>query len=188
MTPFDAAPFTASIEGYASIFGEPDMNGDVIARGAFAKRPPAAGVRMLYQHAPEVPIGRWLSLHEDARGLYAAGELLLASEAAREAHALLSGAALDGLSIGFRTVRSRKIPGGRLILEAELWEVSVVTFPMAPGARVTRVGEPAPAALLPPDAAGAIFAHTLRAAARLVAAERRGGAQPEPVSKQSNKE
>ena len=164
---------TALIEGSASIFNEPDMNGDIVAPGAFARRKPAHEIRLLYQHAAEVPIGRWLSFAEDARGLYAKGELLLASDAAREVHALLSGGAIDGLSIGFQTVRSRKEKGAsRLILEADLWEVSVVTFPMAPGARVTRVGEPAPAAF-PPDAAGAIFAGALRDAARMIAVEAR---------------
>ncbi len=49
--------------------------------------------------------------------------------------------ALDGLSIGFRTVRSRtEAKGGlRRILEADLWEISVVTFPMLPGARIAQV-------------------------------------------------
>lgn len=168
----------ATIEGYASIFHVPDMNGDVIAPGAFARRRPAAGIRMLYQHAAEAPIGRWLALEEDARGLYAQGELLLSSETAREVHALLVGGAIDGLSIGFQTVRSRKEKGGaRLILEADLWEVSVVTFPMAPGARVALTGPPAPAAV-PPAAAGALFAATLKDAARMFAGERRGDRHP----------
>lgn len=163
----------AAIEGYASIFNEPDMNGDVVAPGAFAGRRPAREIRLLYQHAAEIPIGRWLSFSEDARGLYAKGELLLASDAAREVHALLAGGAVDGLSIGFQTVRSRKEKGGsRLILEADLWEVSVVTFPMAPGARVSRVGAPAPAAPAPPAAAaGALIAATLRDAARLLSVQ-----------------
>lgn len=49
--------------------------------------------------------------------------------------------ALDGLSIGFRTVRAKRDPatGVRRILEADLWEISVVTFPMLPSARVSNV-------------------------------------------------
>jgi len=142
------APLIADIEGYAAVFEQPDLNGDVIARGAFkktlAKR--TAPVRMLYAHAAETPIGRWTSFTEDARGLYARGELLLSSRAAREVHALLQGGAIDGLSIGYQTVRARKAPRGRArrIVEADLWEVSVVTFPMAPGARIVHVGAPRP--------------------------------------------
>ena len=55
-------------------------------------------------------------------------------QAAREEHALLLQAgAIDGLSIGYRTLRSEKAAGGqRLLHEIELWEVSLVTFPMLP--------------------------------------------------------
>lgn len=131
----------AEIEGYASIFDVPDLNGDIVAPGAFAtslkkNTKPA----LLYQHAAEAPIGRWLSFREDARGLYVKGELILSSPRAREVHALLEAGAIDGLSIGYQTVRSMRVAAGRRILQADLWEVSVVTFPMAPGARVTRVG------------------------------------------------
>ena len=132
--------FIAEIEGYASVFNAPDLNGDIVAPGAFAaslkKKKPA----MLYSHAAEAPIGRWLSLREDAYGLFVRGELLLSSPRAREVHALLEGGALDGLSIGYQTARSARTKTGRRITEADLWEVSVVTFPMAPEARVTRVG------------------------------------------------
>ncbi len=131
----------ADIEGYASVFNETDLNGDVVAPGAFAKSlKKGARVAMLYQHAAEAPIGRWLSFREDARGLYVKGELLLASERARDVHALIDGGAIDGLSIGYQTARSVRTAQGRRIVEADLWEVSVVTFPMAQGARVTRIG------------------------------------------------
>ncbi|WP_428410017.1 HK97 family phage prohead protease [Hyphococcus sp.] len=135
----------AEIEGYASVFNIPDLNGDIVAPGAFAKslqknRKPA----LLYQHAAEAPIGRWLSLREDARGLFVRGELLLSSPRAREVHALLEGGAIDGLSIGYQTARSARVKSGRRILEANLWEVSVVTFPMASLARVTRIGSARP--------------------------------------------
>lgn len=131
----------AEIEGYASIFNVPDLNGDIVAPGAFAKSlNKNAKPALLYQHAAEAPIGRWLSFREDARGLFVKGELILSSARAREVHALLEGGAMDGLSIGYQTVRSMRVAAGRRILQADLWEVSVVTFPMAPGARVTRIG------------------------------------------------
>ncbi|MBD0426283.1 HK97 family phage prohead protease [Aquisalinus flavus] len=135
----------AVIEGYASIFGERDLNGDIVKRGAFAEklipgRLPA--VKMLYQHAADQPIGRWLEMKETARGLYVRGEIILDSPRAREVATLVAGGALDGLSIGFRTRAARKIAGGRELIRLDLWEVSVVTFPMAPGARITRLFSP----------------------------------------------
>lgn len=134
----------ADIEGYAAVYDEADLNGDVIAPGAFAASLRAnPTVRMLYQHAAEAPIGRWLSFREDAHGLFVTGELILSSPRAREVHALVVGGALDGLSIGYQTTRAARRPGGgRKITLAQLWEVSIVTFPMAPTARITHVGAP----------------------------------------------
>ncbi len=138
---------TALIEGYAALFNLPDLSGDVIRPGAFRTAlKTARNIRMLYQHTAERPIGRWLSLKEDARGLFVRGELLLDSADAQETWTLLSGHALDGLSIGFTTGKARRAKAGRELLQLDLWEVSIVTFPMMPGARITRVG-PAQSAL-----------------------------------------
>lgn len=136
--------------GYASVFGEVDLGKDVIERGAFlsslAKRG-ADGVRMLFQHDPAEPIGRWLTIREDQRGLYVEGQLTLGAPKADDVFAHLKNRALDGLSIGFRTVRARRDgkSGIRHILEADLWEISIVTFPMLPSARVGQVKA------MPPD-------------------------------------
>lgn len=153
----------ADIEGYASVFNKRDLNNDIIAPGAFKaslavslrdKTP----IRMLYQHAAQTPIGRWTHLREDARGLYVQGELLLSSVQARDVYALLKGGALDGLSIGYQTARARKTKGARLIVEASLWEISIVTFPMAPSARITRIGDPRPSTSAPARSPSASFA------------------------------
>jgi HK97 family phage prohead protease len=130
--------------GYASLFGTPDLGRDVVERGAFARslrgRGPG-GVRMLFQHDPGQPIGTWLELREDARGLFVQGRLATEVARAREVLALMRSGALDGLSIGFKPVRARteSATGLRRILEADLWEISVVTFPMLPGARIRQV-------------------------------------------------
>lgn len=140
------APRTrAIIEGYGAIFDVPDLSGDVIRPGAFGKLIPAlvGRVKMLAQHAAEAPVGRWVRMEEDARGLKVRGEIFTDTDAGRNLHRLLLGGALDGLSIGFKPVRSRRTRTGREITQADLWEVSVVTFPMAPGARITFVGEEA---------------------------------------------
>ncbi|MGK6315250.1 HK97 family phage prohead protease [Neorhizobium sp. DT-125] len=130
--------------GYASVFGEIDLGKDRIEQGAFlnslVERGPG-GVRMLYQHDPNEPIGAWKTIREDARGLYVEGVLSPGVARAREVLALMKSGALDGLSIGFRTVKARTDAktGVRRILEADLWEISVVTFPMLPSARVSNV-------------------------------------------------
>jgi HK97 family phage prohead protease len=133
-----------TFSGYASLFGEVDLGRDAIERGAFAasiEKRGAGGVRMLFQHDPAEVIGRWTVLREDERGLYVEGKLATDVERAREVLALMKAGALDGLSIGFRAVKTRadRKAGVRRILEADLWEISVVTFPMLPTARVSNV-------------------------------------------------
>ncbi|MCB2114435.1 MAG: HK97 family phage prohead protease [Parvularculaceae bacterium] len=132
------------VEGWAAIYDDVDLNGDIVAPGAFRKSLAKSGsfaVKFLYQHAAEQPIGRWLRFEERARGLYAYGEIIPATRTAREVAELARAEIIDGLSIGFRTVKAAKSHGARRITEAELWEVSIVTFPMAPKARLTRIGD-----------------------------------------------
>jgi HK97 family phage prohead protease len=132
------------IEGYASLFWTRDLNEDVTAAGAFVEslaRTGLSGVKMLFQHEADEPIGVWDEIAEDARGLYVRGRILTVTPQGRMVAALVKAGALDGLSIGFRTVKARPDESGRLrvLTEVELWEVSVVTFPMLPGARITTV-------------------------------------------------
>ena len=130
--------------GYASLFGVPDLGRDTVAPGAFtaslARRGPG-GVRMLWQHDPAEPIGTWLSLQEDARGLRVTGRLNLAVQRARELDALMRERALDGLSIGFRATRAVPERGGRRLVTVDLWEISLVTFPLQPGARISHASQ-----------------------------------------------
>jgi uncharacterized protein len=133
-----------TFSGYASLFGAVDLGKDMVERGAFAKSlrtRGAAGIRMLFQHDPNEPIGAWQEIREDQRGLFVKGKLTQGVAKARETLELMREGALDGLSIGFRTIRakSESASGVRRILEADLWEISVVTFPMLPGARVQTV-------------------------------------------------
>lgn len=135
-----------AFEGYASLFGVPDGAGDVMAPGAFAaslRERPARAVRMLYQHFAHEPIGVWDAIREDRKGLFVRGHLTLDVARAREVRALIADGALDGLSIGFRTVRARRDAktGLRRLEEVELWEVSIVTFPLLAGSTVTGLGE-----------------------------------------------
>jgi HK97 family phage prohead protease len=130
--------------GYASLFGRTDLARDAVMPGAFAASLAArgaGGIRMLFQHDPNQPIGVWLTIREDAQGLYVKGRLATEVARAREVLALMRAGALDGLSIGYRTVRGKTDAktGVRRLLEVDLWEISVVTFPMLPDARVSAV-------------------------------------------------
>ena len=130
--------------GYASLFHTEDLGHDIVLPGAFRDslaRRDATGVKLLYQHNPAEPIGVWESLKEDARGLYARGRLMLAVTRAREVLALMRAGALDGLSIGFRTVTGQRDAktGIRRLARIDLWEISIVTFPLLPEARIAHV-------------------------------------------------
>lgn len=130
------------VAGYASLFGKADQGGDVVQMGAYAAslaRLAARGgrVKMLWQHDPGQPIGVWDEVREDQTGLWVKGRILTEIAKGREAVALVQAGAIDGLSIGYRTVKAeRNGKGQRLLYELELWEVSLVTFPMLPEARV----------------------------------------------------
>lgn len=130
------------IRGYASRFGEADQSGDVVAPGAFGaalERLRASGrsVKMLWQHDPAKPIGIWRHVAENGTGLWVEGEVMTELRLGREAKLLMEAGAIDGLSIGYRVTRSERNreTGGRTLLEIDLWEVSLVTFPMLPTAR-----------------------------------------------------
>jgi len=133
-----------SFWGYASTFGNTDRGNDVVMAGAFKnslEKYPAGKVKLLWQHDTSEPVGVWKSLTEDAHGLRAEGQLLLDTNRGREAYALMKAGALDGLSIGFKTIRDEvdRKSGVRRLHEVELREISLVTFPMNEDATITGV-------------------------------------------------
>jgi uncharacterized protein len=128
------------IEGYGSVFDVVDQGGDIIAPGAF-RQSLASGrkAKMLFQHDPSAVVGVWSTLEEDQKGLRVSGKMLTSVKAGAEAYELVKAGAIDGLSIGFRTIKSMDRNGKRVIMQAELWEVSLVTFPMNEMARIDAV-------------------------------------------------
>jgi HK97 family phage prohead protease len=134
---------TLRFAGYAALFDRVDRGGDVIRPGAFARAiGKGKGVPLLWQHRPERPIGRIESLAEDARGLRVIGRLTPDAGHAAEAAALLRDGAVGGLSFGYRVrVHAPRPRHGRTLTDLDLVEVSLVTFPMQPGARVHAVHE-----------------------------------------------
>lgn len=180
-----ASAFTAfstdgAFEGYASLFNRQDMGRDVVAPGAFAEslaRRGARGIKMLFQHDANQPIGVWDTIREDSRGLYVTGRLIPEVTKAREVLAMMRAGAIDGLSIGFRALAGKRDRGSgvRRLAKIDLWEISVVTFPMLPDARVTAVkGRPRTRASPVPDAPvhhddAALLAARIRSFARRLA-------------------
>ena len=123
------------IVGYASYFNVVDKMRDRVAKGAFSSTLRAAAMlgkmpKMLWQHDHKQPIGVWTRLFEDEQGLYAEGFLALGVTKADEAYLLLKEGAMDGLSIGFRTIRAShdKEFKTRTLLDIDLIEISLVTF------------------------------------------------------------
>ena len=128
------------IEGYGSVFDVVDQGGDIVSQGAFTKSLQSGRkVKMLMQHDASDVIGVWDELAEDGNGLRVKGRILRQVSKGAEAYELVKAGALDGLSIGYRTIKSMDRGGRRVIMQADLWEVSLVTFPMNEMARIDAV-------------------------------------------------
>ena len=145
---FDSAA-EGEFEGYASVFGIEDQGHDIVASGAFRRSLRARGignVKLLFQHDAREPIGVWRDIHEDTRGLFVRGRILPELQRGRNVLALMRAGALDGLSIGYQVVRSQtdRKTGIRTLIDVDLWEISIVTFPLLSAARVTRVKRRSP--------------------------------------------
>lgn len=129
-----------AISGYASLFAKPDLAGDEIMAGAFgrsiARR--TGPLAMLYQHDATRPIGIWTTLQETKRGLWVEGELAEDVQLACEVSALIRQNVLSGLSIGYRPIKVKPGRGAvrRHLHEIDLVEISIVTFPMQPLAKL----------------------------------------------------
>ncbi|MCK3656238.1 peptidase U35 [Pasteurellaceae bacterium Macca] len=130
--------------GYCNTFNVKDSYGDIVKKGAFLnsiqgwnaqnKMPP-----VLWNHDWNQPIGVWISLKEDEKGLYGEGRLLVNEVArAKEVHALMVAGAIDGLSIGYRLNKWRyeEKDDALELLEIDLREISIVTFPANEESRV----------------------------------------------------
>ncbi|CAB4142536.1 COG3740 Phage head maturation protease [uncultured Caudovirales phage] len=146
-----------SFSGYGAVFGNVDSYGDVIVAGAFAdtlaaSRKAGTWPAMLMQHGgwgvgadDMTPVGIWTEMEEDAIGLKVTGKLA-DTVRGREAYALLKMTprpAIDGLSIGYMVkayeARTRPDEPRRKLTKVDLFEVSLVTFPANPKARIASV-------------------------------------------------
>lgn len=131
-------------EGYALTYGNVDQGGDICLKGcatnSLRKRPPNK-VKMLLGHDSSIIIGKWTDFIDDDKGLLGKGRLFLNIQKGCETYELLKEDAIDGLSIGYRTIKDAwdAERNARLLEEIDVREVSVVPFPMNEQAIVTNV-------------------------------------------------
>ena len=127
-------------KGYASTY-DLDQGGDIIVKGAFAKSlaTNASRVKVLWQHKTDVPIGKPMVMREDDRGLYVEAKIS-DTTTGRDAMTLLRDGVIDSMSIGYIVSESDyKDDGVRIIKELDLFEFSLVSYPMNEKAVITAV-------------------------------------------------
>ncbi|URD62219.1 HK97 family phage prohead protease [Sphingomonas sp. KRR8] len=137
----DTSHVKVRFAGYAAVFDLLDHGGDIVKPGAF-RRSLAGGrtIPLLWQHRTGTVIGRIERIEEDRRGLRVIGSINC-SESGANAARLISSRRIDGLSFGYRVQSSEQSEGARLLKDVDLLEVSVVTRPMQPKARIHAVQE-----------------------------------------------
>ena len=127
-------------EGYASVFGNIDLVGDIVERGAFKKTVNEnPHLPILWQHHIDQPIGITKTIEEDGHGLKVVGELNLETVSGKEAYSLLKQGAIKGLSIGYQIIKDTIKEGVRYLKELKLLEYSLVTIPANEQAQVMGV-------------------------------------------------
>lgn len=142
----DAGMFT----GYASVFGGVDSYNDTILPGAYKSvidRIQTGSARMpkmfVNHRSYDLPVGKWLGLAEDSKGLLMDGELTPGNPQAAVVKAGMQHETIDGLSIGYALRKSdyevveKDGQEIRIIKNiSQLFEVSIVTYPADDAARV----------------------------------------------------
>jgi HK97 family phage prohead protease len=129
-----------NIEGLAVGYGDVDHGGDIVMPGAI-NLGGRKSIPMLLFHDQKRPAGVWNSFIETSEGLLVKGRFSMSTPGGREAHGLTKDGALQGLSMGFKTLRHRIEAKARKLLEVMLHEVSLVTIPMHDRTRVLSVKE-----------------------------------------------
>jgi uncharacterized protein len=129
-----------TIEGLGAVFGNVDSGNDIVMPGAFTKTLKTRNPAMLWQHKSDHVIGVWDDVRETPEGLYVKGRIL-ETQLGNDAYTLAKGGAIKGMSIGYGTKEAAidKKTGIRQLKELDLWEVSLVTFPMNEAAGITNV-------------------------------------------------
>jgi HK97 family phage prohead protease len=126
-------------EGYGATFNNVDFGGDAISSGAFAKTLMQSKViPVLYQHNTREPVGIFTELKEDSHGLFVKGKLPKEDSLVRDRIIpQMKIGSIAKMSIGYMVKDSEIKSGVRVLKELELFEISLVTFPMNDRANIT---------------------------------------------------
>ena len=126
------------IEGLASTYGNVDLGGDTISKGAYTQtlKHKKGKVKLFFDHGWTVPDIAGIAFLEDSEnGLKMRGEMPLDATDVKNAFVkikfLLENEEATGLSIGYDDIKSMmKSDGTRELKEIALHEVSITPFPM----------------------------------------------------------
>lgn len=126
--------------GYASVYNVQDAHLEFVMPGAFSHTLQCNPIpKLLWQHDPQALIGVWKELVEDSHGLFVKGKIFLELQKGREAYLLMKEGAVDGLSIGYIPLKIQETYQGRYLEQIDLYEISLVTFPSNPHARIQSI-------------------------------------------------
>ena len=136
----ESNPNYYEFSGYGSTFGNVDSYNDVVMPGAFAKSIATRMPRMLWSHNRDMPIGKFIEVREDGRGLFLRGQLPKSVSLSRDVGELIKFGAVDSMSIGYRIKQADQGDDGILYLkEVDLMEVSPVAMPANELATITSI-------------------------------------------------
>lgn len=129
------------VQGYASVFHVKDLQKETIIPGAFKGalnlfNTPGEALKMLFEHDPDIEVGQWHRMEEDAHGLWVEGQLNLTNETGRRMLMLIEMKQVNGLSIGFIPLRTFQKDNIRIIENLKLIEISLVSNPANPLAAI----------------------------------------------------
>lgn len=147
---------TGVFTGYASTFGNQDLDGDVVVKGAFTKTlsenygGDGAGIPIHWEHSHASPfdiIGQTLSAVEDEKGLLITASIDLDNDAGRQVYDLLKAGLVHQMSIGFVPTETEWVTsendgpyGGHQEFRAvKLFEISVVQIAANQQAEILQV-------------------------------------------------
>lgn len=127
-------------EGYASTFGNVDLDGDIIGQGAFKESLKEHSPSLLWQHDMGEPLGIFTSIKEDQKGLFVKGRMPIEDTLVKgRVIPQMRAGSVRAMSIGFsvQDYEYEKGTGTYTFTKVMLWEISLVTIPANPKAVVT---------------------------------------------------
>ncbi len=129
-----------TFEGFASTFGNLDLDKDIIDNGAFKKSLAKRTPKLLWQHSMDEPLGVFTLIEERESGLFVKAKMPLEDTfVSGRVRPQVKIGSITSMSIGFFIVEStfNRETEIRNIHEVELFEISLVSIPANPQAVIT---------------------------------------------------